>query len=122
MTSQKYSVNGMLSSGVSAVSDAAESEDGLCWHAVWPAMVLEKPPILAVFFRLLVRVGAGCCGFMRIHVYFALSATSPSTYPGVDALAVAVGGFNSVRLSEQDFFDDETTLYRISQDLSVWRG
>ena len=48
-------------------------------------------------------------------------------YPTVDALARTIaaavaGGFNSVRLSEQDFFEDETRLYRISQDFSVWGG
>ncbi len=48
-------------------------------------------------------------------------------YPAVDALACAIaaavgGGFNGVKLSEQDFFEDETKLYRISQDFSVWGG
>ena len=48
-------------------------------------------------------------------------------YPAVDALACAIaaavaGVFNGVRLSEQDFFEDETRLYRISQDFSVWSG
>ena len=48
-------------------------------------------------------------------------------YPVVDALACAIaaaiaGGFNGVKLSEQDFFEDETRLYRISQDFSVWSG
>ena len=48
-------------------------------------------------------------------------------YPAVDAraraIAAAVGGaFNGVRLSVQDFFEDETRLYRVSQDFSVWRA
>lgn len=48
-------------------------------------------------------------------------------YPTVVSLARAIaaavaGGFNGVRLSEQDFFEDDTKLYRVSQDFSVWSG
>lgn len=43
----------------------------------------------------------------------------------VDALARAIaeaisGVLTSVRLSGQDFFEDDTKLYRVSQDFSVW--
>ena len=37
-------------------------------------------------------------------------------------LSVIQDRLNSVKLSEQDFFEDETKLYRVSQDFSVWGG
>lgn len=47
-------------------------------------------------------------------------------YASVDALssaieaAVAASGINGLKLTEQDFFEDDTKLYRISQDFSLW--
>ena len=46
-------------------------------------------------------------------------------YPTADSVATSIessiaAAFNSVKLSEQDFFEDDTKLYRISQDFSLW--
>jgi hypothetical protein len=47
-------------------------------------------------------------------------------YLAVDAIATAIesaiagSGISSIKLTEQDFFEDDTKLYRISQDFSLW--
>ncbi len=48
------------------------------------------------------------------------------TYPAAETLAnaieaaIAACGIAGIKLSEQDFFEDDTKLYRVSQDFSLW--
>lgn len=47
-----------------------------------------------------------------------------TSYTAADALGsaieAAVVGIGAIKISEQDFFEDDTRLYRVSQDFSLW--
>lgn len=51
---------------------------------------------------------------------FAKDYTTSNALATAIETAVAACGLPSVKLSEQDFYEDDTKLYRISQDFSLW--
>jgi len=56
---------------------------------------------------------------VQIDVYATSYATADATAAAIEA-AISASGLTSVKLSEQDFYEDDTKLYRVSQDFSIW--
>ncbi len=56
---------------------------------------------------------------VQVDVYAADYLTTKALADAVQS-AVATSGINGVKISDQDFFEDDTKLYRISQDFSLW--
>lgn len=100
---------------------------GLAAGGVWNLRAAQSPvPPYIVWQRVISSTNNSTTGASNIQNTRVQIDAYARDYAGADALATAIeaaviaSGLTGVKLTEQDFFEDDTKLYRISQDFSLW--
>ena len=100
---------------------------GIATGGVWNLRAAQNTPAPYIVWQRIVAVvnnsttGASNLQNMRVQIdAYAPDALTAATLGESIQIAMAESAINNVCLSAQDFFEDDTHLYRVSQDFSLW--
>lgn len=100
---------------------------GIATGGVWNLRAAQNTPAPYIVWQRIVAVvnnsttGASNLQNVRVQIdAYAPDALTAATLGESIQIAMAESAINNVCLSAQDFFEDDTHLYRVSQDFSLW--
>ena len=100
---------------------------GIATGGVWNLRAAQNTPAPYIVWQRIVAVvnnsttGASNLQNVRVQIdAYAPDALTAATLGESIQIAMAESAINNVSLSAQDFFEDDTHLYRVSQDFSLW--
>ena len=100
---------------------------GIATGGVWNLRAAQNTPAPYIVWQRIVAVvnnsttGASKLQNVRVQIdAYAPDALTAATLGESIQIAMAESAINNMCLSAQDFFEDDTHLYRVSQDFSLW--
>lgn len=100
---------------------------GIATGGVWNLRAAQNTPAPYIVWQRIVAVinnsttGASNLQNVRVQIdAYAPDALTAATLGESIQIAMAESAINNVCLSAQDFYEDDTHLYRVSQDFSLW--
>jgi len=100
---------------------------GIATGGVWNLRAAQNTPAPYIVWQRIVAfvnnstTGASNLQNVRVQIdAYAPDALTAATLGESIQIAMAESAINNVCLSAQDFFEDDTHLYRVSQDFSLW--